>query len=159
MPTKLVAPALFLVLAACGSNDAELAPEPATEPAAAAPTAPVEPGAQAAPPALTATPIAVPLHEVDKDDLEAALRAGGWEIGTSTATRSAMYAITTHATKDGVAAVISYYRNGGDFWRRRLERDGAAIHEDPEHQVLLGVRIESRPDAQQALLDSLLPRP
>lgn len=148
-----------LLLAACGSSEAEDTPS-----SAAAPTTPVEvpaePAAAQAPATqLTAAPISVPLHELEKEHLEAALRAGGWEIGTSSATRSSMYAVTTHATRDGVRAVINYYRNGGDFWRRRLERDQAAIHADDEHEVLLGVTIESNRDAQQGLLDSLLPAP
>lgn len=157
MRSTSIIPALALVLAAaCGSND----DPPATPPAEAAPVAPVEvQAAEPAPaPALTASPITVPLHELEKDQLEAALRAGGWEIGTSSATRSAMYAVTTRATKNGTEATISYYRNGGSFWRGILERNGAAIHEDAEHEVLLGVVIESNREAQQPLLDSLLPR-
>ena len=162
MRATLTLCAMIVALTACGSSDDTEAPsDETTAPAAATPTEPApvpEPEPEPAAPDLTATAIAVPLHELeDREPLEAALRAGGWEIGSSSATRSAMFAITTHATKGGVEAVIHYYHHGGDFWRRRLEQDGAAIHADDEHEILLGVTIESNRDAQQPLLDSLLP--
>ncbi|HJL17053.1 MAG TPA: hypothetical protein RMH99_15415 [Sandaracinaceae bacterium LLY-WYZ-13_1] len=169
----LISVILAFGLTACGAEE-EASNESATPAAEAAPSEP-EAAAETAPEAeaeaeqeaetaeaagggeLTATAVEGPLEELDRDGLEAALEAGGWEIGSSTSTQSAMYAITTHATKNGVEAEINYYRDGGDFWRERLEESGAAIHADDEHEVLLGVTIESQPDAQQGLLDSLLP--
>ncbi len=124
---------------------------------APAPAAVEAPAAAPAPAGLTAAAVGVPFHELTREALETALREGGWEIGTSTSARSGMFSISTSAEKSGVRATISYFRGGGDFWRSRLTQSPAATRIDEENDAILGVLIESNPDAQQPLLDSLFP--
>ena len=155
-----------LFLAACGT--VEVTPptpsETPTPPAAAAPTPASAPeAARAAAPApaapavgtLTASAITRPFAEIERDDVTRALEAGGWHVGSATATQSSMYAVSVTADKEGTTARISYYRPGGAFWRRLLERDHAAIHAEGEN--MLGVVVEGNEPGAQSLLRSLVP--
>jgi hypothetical protein len=154
----------FVHLTACSfdatpSSQAPVAAtaQPAATPSAPAPAAAPTLTAPAAPQAggdLLATPIAVPLATVSQENLTQALEAGGWTIGSSTATRSAMLAINITATKGGVTARINYYNPGDSYWERRLQQDHAAIHRDGE--AILGVIIEGNEAGAQTLLQSLV---
>lgn len=158
--------ATLVALAALGcevTTDVPTPPAPvasAAAPAAPAPAlpAPAAPATPTPPPVaggdLTAARIAVPLADLTSDALRAALEAGGWQVGSATATRSSMLAISVTATKGDAHARISYYRPGDDFWERRLQQDNAAIHHDGD--VLLGVVVEGNPDGARTLLGSLV---
>jgi hypothetical protein len=154
---SIIVVALSAVALLAGCDDKAVPAAPSAEKSAAA--APVKPTAggtdtAASPGDTTATKVDKPLAEWQSDDVKAALEKGGWKIGGSTQTKSAMLSIVTSATKGDVKATVNYYKNGGEFWKKRLEKDGAAMHE--EGDVIVGVVIEGNKDSAQKLLHSLL---
>ena len=152
-----------LLLVACGSDEPETPADSAAPPQATAADASEPTDVRTTDEGLTAAAISVPLHELERHKpLAEAMVAGGWKINTGSTVLSLITVLTIEATRHSHEATIKYFRPIADGrqledrWRQGLERDGAAIYFDAEHQVLLGVIIESNRDAQQPLLDSLL---
>lgn len=147
----LVSTFLF-VLSGCEKE--KPAAEAVTPPASAAAPATAEKAPSAVAGDPTSKKVEKPLAEWQSDDVKSALEGGGWKVTGSTQTKSAMLSIVVSASKGEANAKINYYKDGGPSWKKRLEKDGAAIHE--EGDVILGVLIKDDKPGAQKLLDSLL---
>lgn len=144
---------LLLVFSAC-EKEKPTATEEVTSPASAAAPTTAEKAPTAVTGDLTSKKVEKPLAEWQSDDVKAALEGGGWKVTGSTQTKSAMLSIVVSASKGETTAKVNYYKDGGPSWKKRLEKDGAAIHE--EGDVILGVVIKDDTAGAQKLLDSLL---
>lgn len=154
----LAAAAALVALAGCDDKKGESATASASAAAAAPAAEKAADKTDEAKPStgdMGASKVAKPLAEWQKEDIEEALKKGGWKVNGSTATKSAMLSIVVNAEKDGTKAKISYYKDGGSFWKKRLEKDGAAIHEENEN-LIVGVVIKDDEKAAKQLLDSLV---
>lgn len=103
---------------------------------------------------MTASKVEKPLQDWQADDVKAAFEKAGWKISGSTQTKSAMLSIRVAATKGDTKAEFNYYNPGDDFWKKKLAKDGAAMHE--ADRILLGVTIKDNAPAAKKLLDSLI---
>ena len=108
-------------------------------------------------PAKVAEELTVPklgkLDEVDYETVKKQFKDAGWEVSGS-ATKSAMYAITLNLTKGDVKIKVQYYKNGGDFWEKRLKKDGATMHKAGD--VMVGVTVENGEADPKKILDQLV---
>lgn len=143
-----------LVLAACSRNS-EAPPEAKASTPTTATLTSAGTGTTPAAPALAAasTEAVLPklgkLDAVDYEGLKKTLTDAGWKVSGS-ATKSAMYSIIATLTKGEHEIKLSYLRDGGPSWKKRLEKDGAAIHE--EGDVLVGiVVVKGGADAKKVL--------
>lgn len=136
-------------LVGCGGDKG--ADASATASAKAATSAAPAASASAAPAAAASLtlPKMGKLDAVDYETYKKALEGAGWKVSGS-ATKSAMYAMTLTLTQGDAKVKLWYYRDGGDSWKKRLEKDGAAIHE--AGNVLVGVKVESGAADAKALL-------
>ena len=148
--------AALLVIALAGCDDKAKASDSAGSTASAEPAAATTEAAPKAAAAgdVGASKVAKPLAEWQSDDVKSALEKGGWTVNGATQTKSAMLSIIVNATKGATKAKVNYYKNGGSFWKKSLEKDNAAIHEDGD--VIVGVVIEGDKEGAQKLLNSLL---
>jgi hypothetical protein len=125
-----------LALAACDKE------QPTEEEPAAGETAAAEAPEGDTKPAKAAEELDVPklgnLDEVDFETVKKQFKDAGWEVSGS-ATKSAMYAITINAKKGDVEIKVQYYKNGGDFWDKSLDKDGATVHKAGD--VIVGVNV------------------
>ncbi len=151
--TILVAASLVLALSGCEKEKPAESGEIVPPASAATPAVAAEkPGTVAGD--LAANKVEKPLGEWQSDDVKSALEGGGWKVTGATQTKSAMLSIIVGASKGETKAKINYYKDGGPSWKKRLEKDGAAIHE--EGDVILGVVVENDEAGARKLLDSLL---
>jgi hypothetical protein len=140
--------AASLALTACNKEVQSSAPVEPTAATSAAETPPATPTDQA-----LSVPKLGKLDEVDYEALKKKFRDAGWEV-TGSATKSTMYAITLNLAKDGVELKLSYYKNGGDSWEKRLQKDGATIHKSGD--VLVGVIVVQGGADPKNILDQLV---
>jgi hypothetical protein len=147
--------AALLVIALAGCDDKAKASDSASSTASAEPAAASTEAPKAAPAGdVGASKVAKPLADWQSDDVKSALEKGGWKVNGATQTKSAMLSIIVNATKGASKAKVNYYKNGGAYWKKSLEKDNAVIHEDGD--VIVGVVIEGDKDGAQKLLNSLL---
>jgi hypothetical protein len=149
----IVATTLLLALSGCEKGKPGVTGDVTSPPSATAPPVAQEPPGTVAGD-LTAKKVEKPLGEWQSDDVKSALEGGGWKVTGATQTKSAMLSIIVSASRGETKAKVNYYKDGGPSWKKRLEKDGAAIHE--EGDVILGVVIENDKPGAQKLLDSLL---
>jgi hypothetical protein len=93
------------------------------------------------------------LDSVDYETVKKLFTDAGWKVSGS-ATKSSMYAMTLNCEKDGVKFKLQYYKNGGDSWEKRLEKDKATVHKAGD--VLVGVIVEEGDADPKKILDALV---
>lgn len=143
-----------LLLAACSkpaekADDTSAAASGAAAPASAAAGEPSTPATDV----VGSLPKLGKLDEVDFESAKKTFTDAGWKVA-GTATKSAMYAMTLTLTKDDATIKLHYYRDGGSSWKKRLEKDGATIHE--AGNVLVGVNVEQGNLDPKKVLDAIL---
>lgn len=148
-----------IVLAGCGDKGSEAKADGSSKSAASTAKATASAAASATAkaaeqPVEASLPKLGKLDEVDYETLKKSLTDAGFKVGGS-ATKSAMYSMNLTLEKGETVIKLWYYKDGGDSWKKRLEKDGAEIHE--AGNVLVGVKVEKGNADAKKVLAALLP--